>query len=248
MKELNLPYIGIKIESLPTILSVLKESTTDEAFISYYISLGKSRKTATEYLASLRNLQLAKRDEDGNTRLERTGRAIIEDNVDKLYINLAEHCVKSFPDFKFLKKLWNKSNISSLTQLISALEKQGFNIKRKQTLSSYFKLLRESSKLNDTKRIFVSFNYRNEPLEYNQFLKALKKFSTTGSKDKITLKDLYSWLDKNFTLNMENFERYLNIAKNEQQVQLSEINPRILKDESEAVRINNKYYYFLEVR
>lgn len=247
MKELNLPYIGIKIESLPTILTILNDSKNDEAFISYYTSLGKSRKTATEYLASLRNLQLAKKDVDGNTKLEKTGRAIIEDNIDRLYINLSQYCLKAFPDFKLLKQVWSKSKSSSLTELINELEKEGFIVKRKQTLSSYYKLLHEGSKSVRQPKIFVSFNYSNEPLEYHQFLKALKKYFIVERERRITIKDFYQWLQSNFSLNKEKFDNYLNVAKNEQHVKLSEVNPRILKDESDAVVLNNKYYYFLEI-
>jgi glutamyl/glutaminyl-tRNA synthetase len=246
MKELDLPYIGVKIESLPTILSLLKNSKNDEDFISFYTSLGKSRKTATEYLASLRNLKLAKREKDGQTKINKAGKELIEDNIDKLYENLVQHCLRTFPDFKLLKQIWNKKKIENLTELNKNLEDEGLTIKRKQTLSSYFKLLQES-KTAISPRVFFSFNYSNEPLEYNQFIKALKKCIAEEQKSQITLANFYNWLKSRFSIDRGKFDNYLQLAKNDHVIKLSEVNPRILINTNDAFVINNKYYYFLEL-
>jgi hypothetical protein len=246
MKELDLPYIGVKIESLPTILSLLKESKNDENFISFYTSLGKSRKTATEYLASLRNLKLAKKDSEGNTKLDKAGKALIEDNIDRLYENLVSHCLKVFPDFKLVRSIWNKTKNNNLTDLIKNLNDEGYTIKRKQTLSSYYKLLHESKKISSP-QVFTSFNYSNEPFEYNQFIKALKKYLSSQNTSRITVMSFYNWLTSNFSLDRQKFEDYLQVAKNDSHLKLSEVNPRVLKNVEDAFLLNNKYYYFLEL-
>ena len=131
IKELNIPYIGIKVEAIPTILNVLNNSKNDNGFILYYEDLGKKRKTITEYLASLRNLKLAERDKNGQTKINNSGLNLLNDDLDTMYKNLLEHCYKNFPDLKIIKNIIKEANIKTLNDLLIELQRKQYSIKRK---------------------------------------------------------------------------------------------------------------------
>lgn len=247
MKELDIPYIGVKIESLPTILEVLKKSATNEDFIEYYTNLGKSPKTASEYLASLRNLRLAKKDKAGNTILVSAGISLSENNVNELYSNLLQHCLKNFPDLKLIKDLLQEGKINSLSKLIEVLNNRGFTIKRKQTLSSYYKMFFESGNSYTKDKSTIAHQFSKEPLEYNQFFKLLKKFAKTYGEEKIVIKELFKWMQEKYNVALSEFVEFLQTVKVDDKVKLYEINPRVLKDPNDAFEINNKLYYFIEL-
>jgi len=246
MKELDLPYIGVKIESLPTILTLLKDATSDDDFISYYKDLGKSPKTASEYLASLRNLKLAARNSKGQTIINISGMNLIEGNVEDLYDNLLKHCLKNFKDLTIVKKTIQEYKVESLTDLINRLNQNDFVIKRKQTLSSYYKLFHEASKIksNKAKSIFI---YKNEFLEYNQFLKILTSINKKKLGDKLIIIDLYKEINNSYTLSYDTFIKYIDTAQLNQKIKLIEINPKILKDKNSYITIRNKSFYYINI-
>ena len=104
-RVLELPYIGIKIDSIPTILNILKNSDTDENFYEYYESYHKKRKTSSEYLSSLRNLKLACYDKEKNTRLTKDGIKLLNSPIDKFYNILLNHCLKHYSDLVIVKDI-----------------------------------------------------------------------------------------------------------------------------------------------
>ena len=105
MKKLNIPYIGIRIENIPSILKVLQTSKSDDKFAEHYVKLGKQKKTALEYLHSLRNLKLAKRDKGNNTVITHHGGYLREDDIENLDKNLVKHCLTYFPDVNIVTRI-----------------------------------------------------------------------------------------------------------------------------------------------
>lgn len=247
MKLLDIPYIGMKLESLSTILRVLSESKSDEDFIHYFASIGKARKTATEYLASLRNLKLAKKDNQGNTILISSGENLLKDNINSLYKNLLKHCLNNFPDLKIVWEVAQKMQTVNLAQLIANLEKKGFSIKRKQTLSSFLKLFYESERMVSKRIQNPTVRNINENFEFNQFKKMLSKYFIDHIEKKIEIPDLYNYINSKFKLSKERFIEHLTVLKQDPQVKFYEINLKIINDSSRIFLINGKAYYYLEL-
>jgi len=249
MKQLEIPYIGVKIEAIYTILETLKESSRNDEFVIFFVSKGKSPKTALEYLASLRNLRLAKRSTDGSTVILKSGEDLLNDSIKNLYINLLNHCLKNFPDLKILRDIIKREQVKSLPDLISSLNQKGYTVKREKTLSSYLKLFYEGNTKNlPPKKQTISFSKKgDDSLEYNQFVKLLKNYILKQKTRKIIIHEFAYFLFENYNLTDAMFKKYLGILKSEEYIKLYEVNPRVLKDENEGVNINNKVYYYLEL-
>ncbi|WKN43389.1 hypothetical protein [Tunicatimonas pelagia] len=247
MKKLELPYIGIKIESLPTILKVLDSVDSDEKFFAYYEKVGKSRRTAYEYLHSLRNMKLAKRGTDENTIITKAGKKLIEDEVERLYENLYSHSIRSFPDLKILKDSVQKDNVETLNELIESLKKQDYKIGRKQTLSSFLKILKEGNKKNFlNSRTYFSKKFKGEVIEYNQFKKIVKNY--LNEKGKIKLSSIFEDIHDGYLISRDQFVDYLNIMQRNNLVKLYEINPNVVKDDKTVFKIRGRVYYYIKDR
>lgn len=246
MKTLDIPYIGIKIESIPTILRVLSNSKNDNDFIDYYTKLGKSEKTASEYLHSLRNLKLAKKNSEMNTILLPSGKALIEDDIELLYKNLLAHCLRHFPDLKIINEIFKEDHITVLSELNTKLESRGYIIKRKQTLSSFFKLFLECGRLTG-KSPSIGTNVSGETLEYNQFLKLLNKFTNSEKKKKFLLSDFFSFVHVRTKISSDLFTEYLIISQRENRILLYPINTALIKENDFYIKIKDRPYYYFEV-
>jgi len=246
VKQLEIPYIGIKIESIPTILKILQNVEDDSEFVKYYESIGKKEKTALEYLRSLRNLKLAKLDNSKNTVLTMQGKYLLEDNIELLYENLLTHCLKNFPDLKVIREIVKSKGSINLSELISSLKEKNFHIKRPQTLSSYLKLFFEGAKTKTVKaNLFCK--YPKEHIEYNQFLKLLKKFFNTNKNEKLSIHAFYTEINKKGKIDMDGFIDFLKIAERQQKIKLYPVNNRILNNKLKVIMIYNMPYYYFEV-
>lgn len=246
MRKLDIPYIGIKIESIPTILSVLSNAKNDEEFIEYYEKIGKRWPTIREYLHSLRNLKIAERDEFGNTRITSKGKAILADEQDLFYKNLLKHCLEVKPDIKIIKKLVIENPTYKVPEIDSALKREGYKVKRKQTLSSFLKLIHESGEVNPI-TIRIGKNYKKEKLEYNQFKKLLLKFPQAEKRRKNNLGKLFELIRRNSMIDLETFSNYILLAKKERKLTLYSINVNLVRPEDFCIKIDNEYYYYFEV-
>ncbi len=244
MKELNIPYIGIKVESIPTILKILNEAKDDNDFISYYQKLGKKTKTITEYLASLRNLKLAERDKNKQTKINKSGLNLLNDDLDIMYKNLLEHCYKNFPDLKIVKDTIKESNISKLNDLLIELQKKQYSIKRKQTLSSYFKFFKDA---NINKLVIRKPNiHNNEDIEYIQLYKFILYYSNKYNTKIIEFKDFKPFILSEYSGNKALISKYFNELSNVNKIRLYQID-NANYSENLYLQIKNKYYSYFEV-
>ena len=244
MKELNIPYIGIKVESIPTILKILNEAKDDNDFISYYQKLGKKTKTITEYLASLRNLKLAERDKNKQTKINKSGLNLLNDDLDIMYKNLLEHCYKNFPDLKIVKDTIKESNISKLNDLLIELKKKQYSIKRKQTLSSYFKFFKDA---NINKLVKRKPNiHNNEDIEYIQLYKFILYYSNKYNTKIIEFKDFKPFILSEYSGNKALISKYFNELSNVNKIRLYQID-NANYSENLYLQIKNKYYSYFEV-
>ncbi len=244
MKELNIPYIGIKVESIPTILKILNEAKDDNDFISYYQKLGKKTKTITEYLASLRNLKLAERDKNKQTKINKSGLNLLNDDLDIMYKNLLEHCYKNFPDLKIVKDTIKESNISKLNDLLIELQKKQYSIKRKQTLSSYFKFFKDA---NINKLVKRKPNiHNNEDIEYIQLYKFILYYSNKYNTKIIEFKDFKPFILSEYSGNKALISKYFNELSNVNKIRLYQID-NANYSENLYLQIKNKYYSYFEV-
>ena len=244
MKELNIPYIGIKVESIPTILKILNEAKDDNDFISYYQKLGKKTKTITEYLASLRNLKLAERDKNKQTKINKSGLNLLNDDLYIMYKNLLEHCYKNFPDLKIVKDTIKESNISKLNDLLIELQKKQYSIKRKQTLSSYFKFFKDA---NINKLVIRKPNiHNNEDIEYIQLYKFILYYSNKYNTKIIEFKDFKPFILSEYSGNKALISKYFNELSNVNKIRLYQID-NANYSENLYLQIKNKYYSYFEV-
>lgn len=244
IKELNIPYIGIKVEAIPTILNVLNNSKNDNDFILYYEDLGKKRKTITEYLASLRNLKLAERDKNGQTKINNSGLNLLNDDLDTMYQNLLEHCYKNFPDLKIIKNIIKEANIKTLNDLLIELQRKQYSIKRKQTLSSYFKFFRDA---DVSKSIIRKPSINNkEDIEYIQLYKYILYYSNKNNTKIIEFKDFNSFILSEYSGDKKLISEYFNELSNVNKVRLYQID-NANYSENLYLKIKNKYYSYFEV-
>ena len=244
IKTLNIPYIGIKVEAIPTILRVLNESKNDEDFIAYYRNLGKKTKTITEYLASLRNLKLAEKDKNKQTKINNSGLNLLNDDLDIMYKNLLKHCYKNFPDLKIIKNTIKETNIKTLNDLITELHKSHYSIKRKQTLSSYFKFFRDADVLESIIRK-PSINNK-EDIEYIQLYKYILYYSNKNNAKIIEFKDFNPFILSEYSGNKELISEYFHELSNVNKIRLYQID-NANYSENLYLKIKNKYYSYFEV-
>ncbi len=242
MKTLDIPYIGIKIESIPTILRVLSSSKNDADFIDYYAKLGKSKKTASEYLHSLRNLKLAKKDTTKNTRIMSPGKVLLDDDISLFYHNLLKHCLLRFSDLRVIHKIIMQNQDYSALEVSVSLQTAGYSIKRIQTLSSFLKLFQEAGKVK-SKKLFLGTNFDNEPLEYNQLYKVLSRLC--GHEDRHEIFNIYEKIAAKYSITTEQFGTYLQILQREEKIQLYAIGSTV--DPNRSFILNNTYYYYIQV-
>ncbi len=251
MKKLNLPYIGIKIESLPTILKILSKSKNDAEFLDYFIKMGKAKKTASEYLASLRNLKLAQKDKNKQTIINSAGLNLINDDIEFFYKNLLNHCIKHFPDLRFVREIIKKHKPFSLKELKKVLENDGYFLKRQVTLSSYFKLFYEAEiKENNKKR--QPFIGLDKTIEYNQFVKFIATMTHSNKTKEFTIKDLRNYLNLNLqkkktSIPEDTLAEYLQNLQREKKIKLYQVNSSSVTDTSVGMNIAGKFYYTFEV-
>lgn len=244
MKELDIPYIGIKVEAIPTILKILSEARDDNDFINYYQKLDKKTKTITEYLASLRNLRLAEKDNNKQTKINKAGLNLLNDDLDIMYKNLLEHCYKNFPDLKIIKDIIKESDISTLNDLLIELQKKQYNIKRKQTLSSYFKFFKDA---NINKLVIRKPNISdNEDIEYIQLYKFILYYSNKNNTKIIEFKDFNHFILSEYSGNKELISKYFNELSNVNKIRLYQID-KANYSENLYLKIKNRYYSYFEV-
>lgn len=248
LKELAIPYIGIKVESIPTILRILNESKDDDEFIKYFLDIGKQKKTAMEYLASLRNLKLAEKDKNGKTKVTSIGVNLLKDDIDLLYKNLLKHCLKCFPDLKIVKDVIKNNYPKTLKELIKQLEKIGYKVNREQTLSSYYKFFYESNiPLDKIRRPHVK---SKERVEFQSFVKYILAVARDKKTENIEIAELRNYLSKKLGSEVEfsenTLKEYLKTLDLERKIRLYPINSK-LSDENSYIEINGKIYYYFEV-
>ncbi len=244
IKILNVPYIGIKVEAIPTILHVLNNSQNDNDFILYYENLGKKQKTITEYLASLRNLKLAERDKNGQTKINNSGKNILNDDIDLLYQNLLNHCLNKFPDLKIIKTIIKKTNAQTLNELIQALEFENYTIKRQQTLSSYFKFFKDANlSIEKIKKPHIS---TNENIEYMHLYKYIIYFSQKNNSNIIDFVDFKPFILSEYKGDESLIAKYLHDLSLFGKIRLYQIDHKPSTTDA-YVCINNKIYSYFEV-
>lgn len=250
LKQLEIPYIGIKIESIPTILKVLSKSANETEFLDYFIEIGKSKKTASEYLASLRNLKLAHKDKNNQTVLNTSGVNLIIDDIELFYKNLIVHCCNHFADLKIVRKVIKENTPVNLKDLKLMLEKEGFSLKRMATLSSFFKLFCEADIKSDSKHRNPNIREK-ETLEYNQFVKLVYTLAKQKKTKRFTIlslrKYMQSSLQNKITIEESVLEKYLKILQREKKIKLHQVNKKMARDQSAFININGLYYYDFEV-
>ena len=249
MKELSIPYIGIKIDAIPTILITLKNSKDEEEFINHFVKkLGKARKTVTEYLASLRNLKLATRDKKNQTVITKEGMYLIEDNIEYFYKNLLKHCLKRFSDLNIIKNYLKEKKKITLKELVKKLQNDNYSIKREVTLSSYIKIFFEAEfKINNIVRKPVIKS--QEVLEYNQFKKIINFLSQQQESTNYTIVSLKKYIDSNFAINVTDaiLAKYLKAMERGKKIKLYQVNANIINDKTMCLKIGDKFYYNFEV-
>lgn len=243
-KELNIPYIGIKVESIPTILRILGNSSSNTDFINYYLETGKKTKTITEYLASLRNLKLAEKEKDKQTRLNNNGKKLLLNDIDLIYQNLLGHCLKNFPDLKIIKDIIKSHNPTTVKELINGLNKKGYKIKRTQTLSSYFKFFKETDlRIETIKKPHIN---KNEDIEYQQFYKFILVLAKKKNSNYIDILDFNLYLQEEKICNKKITEEYMKLLNIDNKIRLYQIDNK-LKSKESYIEIDKKFYYYFEV-
>jgi hypothetical protein len=231
-------------------LRVLNNSANEKEFLDYFIELGKSKKTASEYLASLRNLKLAQKDKNNQTIINTSGLNLIKDNIELFYKNLIIHCCNHFADLKIVRRIIKKHNPVNLTALKLLLEKEGFVLKRMATLSSFFKLFCEAETKSNAKYRNPSIREK-ETLEYNQFVKLIYAMARQKKMKKFTILTLRKYLKSGSqnkgTIEESILENYLKILQREKKIKLHQVNKKIVKDPLMFININGLYFYDFEV-
>lgn len=246
LKELNIPYIGIKIDAIPTILEVLAKSASNDDFVSYYEDKGKKPKTALEYLHSLRNIGLAVIDKNKQTILSAEGRKILNDSPELIYKNLYDIIFKKFSDLKFIKDILTENKNANLPLVEGLLAEKGFYIKRKQTLSSYLKLFNERidkpiRTMSLKKRYADDVELKELKAYFLRLLKIYKKNIFTVKEFKeILLKDSLRDIDNNMLKHIKTLERL-------EFLRLYYINKSLAENVETFIIINDKYCYKMEI-
>lgn len=247
LRRLELPYIGMKIESIPTMLKVLESANSSDDFIKYYEKLGKTKKTADEYLRSLRNIQLATLDKNNNTKISKFGLDIVNDDIALFYNNLLKHCLKKFPDLKIVKDLIVDNEIKKLAILKKILKKNNLYIQREQTLSSYSKLIIDLE-INQSKLPTIKSGDR---LELNQLEKIILSLVKNKANNFIEPKELISYLlqkTKNkIVLEKKILIEYLFILDRTSFLKLYYANPNTVSDKRDFLETKNGICYKIEV-
>ena len=244
VKELNIPYIGIKVESIPTILNVLYNSKEDKDFIDYFLNTGKKTKTITEYLASLRNLKLAYKDNLNQTKINSAGINLLNDDIDILYNNLLNHCIKNFPDLKIIKNTIKKNNVKTLNDLIKELEVQNYIVRRQQTLSSYFKFFKDSSiVLSEVKKPHIT---NSENMEYLHLYKYILYFSKKINSNIIEVIDFKPFILSEYKNDEIKISTYMYNLSSSGKIRLYQIDKKLTNKDA-YICVNNKYYSYFEV-
>ena len=248
LKKLDLPYVGIKIESLPTILNVLKNSKTNQEFCNYFILIGKTEKTALEYLRSLRNLKLANKNSTGETIINSYGLDLLNNDIGSIYKTLLEYCMKRFTGVKILTQTVKTNKFQILDELIAYLKKEGYEQIRKATLSSYFKLINEVYFKRGIEKKPVIL--KGDTIEYQQFKKLifqLDKLKLTNNLVCQIRNDLKINLNVKVEIKDEVFHTYLESLQRENFIKMYAVNSALAKMKSNCEKIGNIYYYNFEV-
>lgn len=244
LKKLNIPYIGIKVESIPTILKVLYNSKDNKDFINYYLNIGKKTKTITEYLASLRNLKLAYKDKSNQTKINSAGINLLNDDIDVLYNNLLNHCIKNFPDLKIIKNTIKKNNVKTLNDLIKELDIQNYTVRRQQTLSSYFKFFKDSSiLLNQVKKPHIT---SGEDMEYLHLYKYILYFSKKINSNIIEVIDFKPFILSEYRDDEIKISTYMYNLSSSGKIRLYQIDKKLTNKDA-YICVNNRYYSYFEV-
>lgn len=247
-KKLQIPYIGIKIEAIPTIIKVLSTSSGDKEFLQYYVKIGKAEKTASEYLRSLRNLELAKQDSNKRTILTKDGLNIIKDSPELFSENLYKYLYKKFPDFQVIRNLIvHSSEKMTVLSLLDVLERNGYEPIRKQTLSSYLKLFNDGISKGLIKSAKKPELYENENMELNQLKSYLLKLIANKQDKTLSFKELKENFKKDKFKFDDTVKNNLIILDRISFIHLFEFSESILSSVKDYEKINGKYFYKLEV-
>ena len=246
MKEmLQIPYIGIKVDAIPTILQILSTCSSDNDFITYYETRGKTEKTILEYLRSLKNLKLVYIDAQKNHVLTTAGINIISDSEEYFYQNLCMYLLKNFSDLRIIKDiLRDHKNILTVDSLYNILIKKGFIIKRKKTLSSYMKMLKEEQSLPKIGKPRLT---ANESVSLRQLKNYLLRISNLYKKKSFPIKELRSHFDEDNIPFDDLLKKHLVTLDLSNFIHLSYFNSVLADSISDYEILNGNYCYKVDV-
>ena len=244
-KQLQIPYIGIKVDAIPTIMQILSICSDDSDFIAYYEARGKTEKTILEYLRSLKNLKLVYINTQKNHVLTTDGISIITDSEEHFYKNLRIYLLKNFRDLWIIKYiLSDHKNILTADSFYDILVTKGYIIKRKQTLSSYMKMLKDEQSLPKIQKPRLT---ANESISLRQLKNYLLKISDSYKKKSFSMKELKNYFHKDnipfddllknhlVTLDLSNF------------IHLSYFNSALAESISDYEILNGNYCYKVDI-